>query len=313
LWNREAAMQTFQRTVQGEWRGDIRFSPDGRWLAISSDSYVPFAGRLPVPFVLFDTTGQEPPKELPRVDAPFLFVRRGAAVVFRQDRWKRSRLGALDLATGKVREVSFGEGCLRGFAAGPDGKTFYISVSAETYTGPSEIRAYGATDLRFRATVGKTDEETLTLVGSADGRWVVAAFPKGALVWNVGDAKQAREPALRLTPKDGSGGALSADGGLFAMPGQYALRVWNTATGKPVFSSGKHKRAVCDVACCPMRPLIATGDSKGNVFFWDHTGNILARYDWKLKDVRSLAFAPDGLRCAAADTTGKVVVWDVDV
>ncbi len=26
-----------------------------------------------------------------------------------------------------------------------------------------------------------------------------------------------------------------------------------------------------------------------------------------------LAFAPDGLRCAAADNVGKVVIWDVDV
>ena len=311
-------MQTFQRTVQGEWRGDIQFSPDGRWLASSSDSYVPFVGRLLAPFVLFDTTGQEPPKELPRVDAPFLFVRGGRAVVFGLQSWKHSRLGALDLATGKVREVPLGgEWDPWGFAGGSGGETFYVCVRTlsgtvvKTSSGPSEVRVFGAKDLKLRGTVGKTKAEANGLLSSADGHWVAVGSNKGVLLWNVGGAKRAKRPALYLNPTDGAA-ALSADGGLLVSPGQYALRAFDTATGELAFGSGKHKRAVWSAACCPTRPLIASGDSKGNVFFWDHTGNVLARYDWKLKDVRSLCFAPDGLRCAAADTTGKVVVWDVD-
>ncbi len=30
------------------------------------------------------------------------------------------------------------------------------------------------------------------------------------------------------------------------------------------------------------------------------------------KGVRGIAFSPDGNRAAACDTTGKVVIWDVD-
>jgi WD40 repeat protein len=312
-------MQTFQRTMQGEWRGQIKFSPDGRWLAVSSDTYTPYAHRLPAPFVLFDTTGQEPPKELPCVDAPFLFVRHGAAVVFRLQSWKHSQLGALDLKTGKVREVPLGgEWDPWGFAAGPGGETFYVCVRTlsgtvvKTSSGPSEVLAFGAKDLKLRGSVCKTKAEANGLMSSADGNWVAVGSNKGVQLWNVSGAKRAKKPALHLNPQDGAA-ALSADGGLLVSPGQYALRAFNTATGELVFSSGKHKRAVWSAACCPTRPLIASGDSKGNVFFWDHTGNVLKRYDWGLKDGRALCFAPDGLRCAAADGTGKVVVWDVDV
>jgi hypothetical protein len=39
---------------------------------------------------------------------------------------------------------------------------------------------------------------------------------------------------------------------------------------------------------------------------------VLARFDWGLGEVDAMCFAPDGLRCAAVDRNGKVVVWDVD-
>jgi hypothetical protein len=59
--------------------------------------------------------------------------------------------------------------------------------------------------------------------------------------------------------------------------------------------------------------MFATGDTGGQVFLWDHTGRVLTRYDWGLGEVYAMCFAPDGLRCAAIDRAGKVVVWDVDV
>ncbi len=35
-------------------------------------------------------------------------------------------------------------------------------------------------------------------------------------------------------------------------------------------------------------------------------------FDWKIGKVRSLAFAPDGMTCAAGGSTGRVVLWDVE-
>jgi hypothetical protein len=40
-------------------------------------------------------------------------------------------------------------------------------------------------------------------------------------------------------------------------------------------------------------------------------GRVLAQYDWGIRELHALCFAPDGMRCAAAGTY-KMVVWDVD-
>ena len=37
-----------------------------------------------------------------------------------------------------------------------------------------------------------------------------------------------------------------------------------------------------------------------------------ATFDWGLGPVTALAFAPDGLLCAAGDAAGQIAVWDVD-
>ncbi len=49
------------------------------------------------------------------------------------------------------------------------------------------------------------------------------------------------------------------------------------------------------------------------MFLWDDELHDLKRYDWKMADLQGICFAADGLRCAAVDSKGKVVVWDVDV
>ena len=36
------------------------------------------------------------------------------------------------------------------------------------------------------------------------------------------------------------------------------------------------------------------------------------RFAWDVGPVQALAFAADGLTCAAGGATGRVVLWDVD-
>ncbi|MBY0459610.1 MAG: hypothetical protein K2V38_20010 [Gemmataceae bacterium] len=58
------------------------------------------------------------------------------------------------------------------------------------------------------------------------------------------------------------------------------------------------------LACC---------DADGRVYLWDvETGEPLGAYDF-IRGARVVAFAPDGLTCAAGGDNGQVVVWDVDV
>jgi len=59
------------------------------------------------------------------------------------------------------------------------------------------------------------------------------------------------------------------------------------------------------------RRLLSSG-SDGVVRLWDSANlSLLTTYDWKLGDIRCLAFAPDGLT-AAAGGNGPILLWDVD-
>jgi WD40 repeat protein len=106
--------------------------------------------------------------------------------------------------------------------------------------------------------------------------------------------------------------ALTHDGKLLAVADGYALTLRDSANGKQVARSGQHRRAVTAVACSPKQPLLVSGDKTGKVFLWDTTGRVLKRYDWGLGEVYGLTFDADGLRAAAVDASGKVVVWDID-
>ena len=79
---------------------------------------------------------------------------------------------------------------------------------------------------------------------------------------------------------------------------------------KQLFRSGLHRMTVTSVAFAPDRPLMATGGVDGKVFFWEND-RVVQKFDWGLTAAKGLAFAPDGLRCAACDYD-KVVVWDVE-
>jgi WD40 repeat protein len=59
---------------------------------------------------------------------------------------------------------------------------------------------------------------------------------------------------------------------------------------------------------------LLTAAHDGTVRTWDlRTGDAVAEFDWKIGPVTALAFAPDGLTCAAAGTNGNVALWDTDV
>ncbi|HEY1188285.1 MAG TPA: hypothetical protein VGE74_11545 [Gemmata sp.] len=46
---------------------------------------------------------------------------------------------------------------------------------------------------------------------------------------------------------------------------------------------------------------------------WDTaTWNVRRRCEWNIGRLRTVCFAPDGLRGAAGGDTGQVVVWDLD-
>ena len=58
---------------------------------------------------------------------------------------------------------------------------------------------------------------------------------------------------------------------------------------------------------------LATTSNDTAATVWDTTTwEVQRRYEWKIGRLRTVCFAPDGLRCAAGSETGQVVVWDLD-
>jgi WD40 repeat protein len=193
-------------------------------------------------------------------------------------------------------------------------------VTADGFEWRTELCAFdvatGERKRRFPVRANGFSSLTLTI----DGRRLAGCHSWSVGVWDLTEPDGSERGWVRVAAgKIGNhvqGCALSADGTRLATVTNRGLTLWDVTGDVPaceVFRSGKHRRAVTAVACSPTRPLIATGDTAGNVFLWDHAGNVLNRYDWGLDEVYPLAFAPDGLRCAAADAEGKVVIWDVDV
>lgn len=294
-------MQTFQVEVESAYHKKMAFSPDGRFLVIDAKA-----------LTLLDTAGG-PTRTFPELGIlsyGIAFVLNGAAIACTPF---GGGVQVLDLATGKARKHEPKGVYPHAVAAVPTADAFYVSVY--NFEGKSDLRVFGAADLKQRAAFAAMDDKVDRLAISADGKRLAGRAGWRTLrVWNVGRPKLPARPAIKVDAKTQPNDfALSADGSRLAAGDSYALYVWDTASGERVVHSGKHRRGVMSVACCPTKPVIATGDNAGNVFLWDHTGRVLTRFDWGLTHVSGLAFAADGLRCAAIDGTGKVVVWDVDV
>jgi WD40 repeat protein len=197
-------------------------------------------------------------------------------------------------------------------AVSPDGKTLYLlaRLSGEFV---AEIWVLSAATLKRRYRFARHETWPHRLVISANGQRLASDGGQTVRVWVIRAGTRPNR-AVKVKPKgEINAFALSGDGARLATATGRGLTIWNTSSGKQVAHSGKHKRSVTAVAWNPTRPVVVTGDNAGQIFVWDDTGRVLTRYDWKLKEVYGLCFAPDGLRCAAVDASGKVVVWDVDV
>jgi WD40 repeat protein len=304
-------MQTLQLPSPGPgrdvWVGrGLEFTPDGRYLHANTNTAN-----------LLDTTGADPPGVLPAHLCGFV---RGATACVRvvNPPWT-GEIEFTDLGTRKRTSHHLKGVAVGGGTVSPDGTLIYLAVQIRSpgwYSNPvSEIVVWSATHLRKLRAFGRHRGRLRKLELSADGGRIAGSWSNGCAL-GVWDASSNRpgEPAVRVEARgQTAGSALSGDGSRLAAAASYGLTIWDTTTGERVAHSGLHRLGVTAVACCPTKPVLVTGDRAGKIFLWDYTGRVLTRYTWKLKDIRGLAFAPDGLRCAAVDAKGRVVIWDVDV
>jgi WD40 repeat protein len=296
----------------GESRGaySLAFSPDGLYLGVGS-----------IPYTILDTTGRNPPEKikLAKYAWGYCFVRGGQRLVYLTD---GRELGFHDRDTGKTVTRRFQRGFARDLVTSADGKALYMIVWPDGRHSAnrilSEVWMLDPGTMHRRAAFARHPGISERLAVSADGSRL-ATYEGGPVdrfirVWNIAGGKLPKRAVVRVKPRiQVDRFALSCNGSRLAAVSSRGLTIWDTKSGEEVIHSGKHRRSVTAVACSPNRPTLVTGDNAGKVFLWDTAGRVLKRYDWGLSNVYHVAFAPDGLRAAAVDATGKVVVWDVDV
>ncbi len=117
-----------------------------------------------------------------------------------------------------------------------------------------------------------------------------------------------------LTP-NGSGiraTALSPDTTTFAVGREMDLWVYDVPS-RALRHKLRAKRAFRKLAFRPNGRLIASVATESAVTLWDaEAGKQLTQFDWKQGKPEAVAFAPDGLTCAAGGR-GAVVVFDLDL
>jgi WD40 repeat protein len=291
-------VQTFQVETWLGYQRPLAFTPDSRFLAVAAKA-----------FTFIDTTGG-PERTFPdlgyigRGDQVALV---GAAVVSMAG---NTNLKVFRSDTGDRRRLALRCGYTISLAAKPNSETVFVSVGV--YGGSHSIRSVHLTDTKQRTAFAEMKHSVRRLTVSGDGRWLAGERANTLRVWNVGGPKLPSRSSLSVKMTIGVNDfALSSDGSHLAAVDDHVLHVWDTKRGTHA-RSARHRSPVTAVACHPTRPVLVTGDQAGKIFLWSYNCRVLTRYNWELSNVRGLAFAPDGLRCAAIGGKGAMVIWDVD-
>jgi WD40 repeat protein len=132
-------------------------------------------------------------------------------------------------------------------------------------------------DGTVRTTIGQPDPDLKSryLLGSPDGRWLVAQQGLALRVW---DSTDWEKPPLEIAGREAIGDASHT--AAFHPSGRYLLRA-NDSTSVSAFDA--------------------------------LTGEQVREWEWAAGRLRTVAVSPDGLLAAASGPGGAIVVWDLDL
>ena len=154
-------------------------------------------------------------------------------------------------------------------------------------------------------TASLSADDRLLVVGGNEGAWHVADLEQEVLASFPWEGRKLRDRSavrVELSP-DAKWVVMLANGRLFARPlGEGAAwQTKNTLGYAHDFAFHPAGRTLCAVFA----------DGRAHVLD-ALTGKVSQSFRWSKKPLYSVAFAPDGLTCAAGGQNGRIVVWDVD-
>jgi WD40 repeat protein len=113
--------------------------------------------------------------------------------------------------------------------------------------------------------------------------------------------------AVALSP---DGRRIAAGGG--RPDGKGGVRIWDAASGTPIWSVGDHAAEVLAVAFAPDGSSLASADADGLVKLRDaDTGSVARTLSGHARGATSLAFSADGAALACGGGDGTTSVWEV--
>jgi RNA polymerase sigma factor (sigma-70 family) len=324
----------------------MRFSPNGKWLAVGDSLLDAATGQLVLRFptwgytlafspdsalladksedgnrsvILWHTTTG---KEAGRLTgdgkrmSDFVFTPDGSELIAL---YEGNRICRWNVATGKLlKTVEMALGKIQAQQLSPDGRTLAVIVHDsrepvslwDTDTGKERCRLQG--------------EGAYTRMGlafSPDGRTLATDLDKDPgddvqiSVWDAGTGKLLRRFAIpdRAT---GSFGYLqwAADGRTLLTSGNEShVRLWDSVTGKSLFEHPAHDSAVTSLSFVPDGQTLVSGSWDGTVRVWDvATGRHLRELTGH-KAGSQVAVLPQGRNVLSTGGDGRLLVQDVQM
>lgn len=188
----------------------------------------------------------------------------------------------------------------------PDGQTFVLGAE----TGEVELWEIGAGEV-FQRLSGHSDA-VLNVAISADGKQIVSASKDQTLrLWNV-------TPPTKLQTWVAHDNRITSvhivDTWLYSTSLDGTVKVWDFATGQSIAIPVEGGAPITTLALNADETLLlaATGGEVSKIYLYHaESGLLLREYAGHAREIRSVAFSPDGQTFLSGAEDGELILWNI--